>query len=178
MSSSLRLDADKGGACDVMQMPGAMDTELTIRRLEPGEPPPWELLLLADPSRRQVEAYLADGICYVAALADTIVGEFVLVAIGPRIHELVNIAVAEGYQGRGWGKLLVRAAIAEAKQLGAATLEVGTGNSSLQQLALYQKCGFRIVGVRPDFFKDHYAAEIYENGIRCLDMIRLSLSLT
>jgi ribosomal protein S18 acetylase RimI-like enzyme len=161
----------------VTQPPSSTDAGLMIRRLEPGEPPPWELLLLADPSRHQVEAYLADGICCVASLAGTIIGEFVLVPLGPRRFELMNIAITESCQGRGLGKRLVREAIAEAKRLGAETLELGTGNSSLQQLALYQKCGFRIVGVRPDFFRDHYADEIYENGIRCLDMIRLSLTL-
>lgn len=165
-----------------------MSDDLTIRRLTPGEPPPWELLLLADPSRPRVETYLAAGRCYVAAPAeappgemragDAIIGVFVLAATGARVYELMNIAVAERWQGRGWGKQLVHAAIAEARRLGAASLEVGTGNSSLQQLALYQKCGFRIVGVERDFFKEGYGAEIYENGIRCLDMIRLSLSLT
>jgi ribosomal protein S18 acetylase RimI-like enzyme len=165
-----------------------MCDELTIRRLTLGEPPPWELLLLADPSRPRVEAYLAAGLCYVAALAepmpgtkraeDAIIGVFVLAATRPHVCELMNIAIAESHQGRGWGKQLVRAAIAEARRLGAESLEVGTGNSSLRQLALYQKCGFRIVGVERDFFKKEYEVDIYENGIRCLDMIRLSLSLT
>jgi ribosomal protein S18 acetylase RimI-like enzyme len=165
-----------------------MSDDLAVRRLTPGEPPPWELLLLADPSRPRVEAYLAAGCCHVAALTeplpgaeragDAIIGVFVLAATGPRVYELMNIAVAERCQGRGWGKQLVHAAIAEARRLGAESLEVGTGNSSLQQLALYQKCGFRIVGVERDFFKEGYGAEIYENGIRCLDMIRLSLPLT
>jgi len=165
-----------------------MRDKLTFRRLTTGEPPPWGLLLLADPSRPRVEAYLAGGHCYVAALAeplpgakyteDAIIGVFVLVATEPRVYELMNVAVAESHQGRGWGKQLVHAAIAEARRLGAESLEVGTGNSSLQQLALYQKCGFCIVGVERDFFKKGYEADIYENGIRCLDMIRLSLSLT
>jgi hypothetical protein len=44
-------------------------------------------------------------------------------------------------------------------------------------LALYQKCGFRIVGVDLDFFIRHYPEKIYENGIQCRDMIRLSLDL-
>ena len=165
-----------------------MSDDLTVRRLTPGEPPPWELLLLADPARPRVEVYLAAGHCYVAALVeappgemrtgDAIIGVFVLAATGARVYELMNIAVAESHQGRGWGKQLVHAAIAEARRLGAEILEVGTGNSSLQQLALYQKCGFRIVGVEQDFFNEGYGTEIYENGIRCLDMIRLSLSLT
>jgi ribosomal protein S18 acetylase RimI-like enzyme len=165
-----------------------MRDELTIRHLTAGEPPPWELLLLADPARPRVEAYLAAGHCCVAALAeplpgakrvgDAIIGVFVLAATRPHVCELMNIAVAESHQGLGFGKQLVHAAIAEARRLGAEVLEVGTGNSSLQQLALYQKCGFRIVGVEQDFFKEGYGAEIYENGIRCVDMIRLSRSLT
>ena len=102
-----------------------MRDELTLRRLMAGEPPPWGLLLLADPARPRVEAYLAGGHCYVAALAeplpgakyteDAIIGVFVLVATGPRVYELMNIAVAESHQGRGWGKQLVHAAIAEAR---------------------------------------------------------------
>ena len=90
----------------------------------------------------------------------------------------MNVAVVESRRGQGWGKQLVRSAIAQACELGAVALEVGAGNASLSRLALYQKCGFRIVGVERDFFVRHYDAEIIENGIRCTDMIRLSLSLS
>jgi len=159
-------------------------TGLLVRPLGEGEPPPWHLLLLADPSRQRVEAYLAHGRCYLAFLATELIGEFVLLRTGTaeapagrKTWELMNVAVDEGHQGRGWGKRLVQAAIAQARALGATVLEVGTGNSSLSQLALYQKCGFRVVGVERDFFTGHYGEEIVENGIRCLDMIRLSLSL-
>ena len=41
----------------------------------------------------------------------------------------------------------------------------------------YQKAGFRITGVIPNFFKDNYDEEIIENGIPCRDMIRLTLEL-
>ena len=68
-------------------------------------------------------------------------------------------------------------AIEVAKSKGFKTIEVGTGNSSIEQLALYQKCGFRITGVDLDFFIRHYSEEIYENGIQCRDMIRLSKDL-
>ena len=57
-------------------------------------------------------------------------------------------------------------------------VEVGTGNSSLDALAFYQRAGFRIVGVIPDFFVDNYPEPIVENGIRCIDMVRLRLTLT
>jgi len=68
-------------------------------------------------------------------------------------------------------------AIQVAKTKGYKTIEIGTGNSSLGQLALYQKCGFRIVGVDRDFFVRHYQDEIFENGIQCRDMVRLSQDL-
>jgi ribosomal protein S18 acetylase RimI-like enzyme len=57
------------------------------------------------------------------------------------------------------------------------TLEVGTGNSSIGQLALYQKCGFRITGIDYNYFIRHYDEPIFENGIPCRDMIRLAIDL-
>lgn len=41
-------------------------SRLSIRLLKAGEAPPWELLLEADPTRTEVEAYLARGVCYLA----------------------------------------------------------------------------------------------------------------
>ncbi len=68
-------------------------------------------------------------------------------------------------------------AIEVAKSKGYRTIEVGTANSSIGQLAFYQKCGFRITGVDKDFFVRHYPEEIFENGIQCRDMVRLSQNL-
>lgn len=150
---------------------------MEIRNLHPGEAPPMELLLLADPSRKLVEEYLSRGETYVAVEDQRTVGVYVLLPTRPDTVELVNVAVAEELHGRGIGKSLVRHAVRTVKARGYRTLEVGTGNSSIGQLALYQKCGFRIVGVDIDFFTRHYEEEIYEDGIPCRDMIRLSQDL-
>lgn len=91
------------------------DIRMEIRTLNRDEQPPMELLLLADPSQKIVEEYIA-------------------------IHH--------------------------AKLHNFKTIEVGTGNSSIGQLALYQKCGFRITGVDRDFFIRHYIEEIFESGIQ------------
>lgn len=147
-----------------------------ICRLDDTDIIPFELLLLADPSRNAVEDYLHRGICFVYK-TDEIVGIYVLIKTRPNTMELVNVAVKENMQGKGIGKKLVLHAISMARKEGAKTLEIGTGNSSLQQLALYQKCGFRIIGVDKDFFTRHYEEEIVENGIMCRDMIRLSMDL-
>lgn len=148
-----------------------------IRKLNIDEEPPMDLLLLADPSRKIVEEYLQRGQCFVAESNGQIVGSYVLLKTRPETVELVNIAVEVTLHGRGLGKQLVMNAIEVAKSKGYKTIELGTGNSSIEQLALYQKCGFRITGVDLDFFTRHYSEVIFENGIRCRDMIRLSQDL-
>ncbi len=146
--------------------------EILIRPLAAGEPAPYPLLLLADPAPDLVAAYLREGACVVATVAQSVVGVYVL-RPHAEVAEIKNIAVAPEWQGRGIGKRLVADAARRAVDMGAREITVGTGNSSLGQLAFYQKCGFRIVSVERDFFAQ-YAAPITENGIPCLDLVRLS----
>ncbi|KGR77276.1 GNAT family N-acetyltransferase [Ureibacillus manganicus] len=150
---------------------------MIIRELNEQEKPPMDLLLLADPSIKIVEGYLERGDCFIAEMDSEIIGVYVLLPTRPETVEIVNVAVAEDYQGKGLGKLLVLDAIQRTRTGGYKTIEIGTGNSSISQLALYQKCGFRITSVDRDFFIKHYSDEIYENGIQCIDMIRLSKDL-
>jgi len=150
---------------------------LQIRRLLPEEQPPMSLLLLADPSEEIIESYIHRGKCFIADSNGEIIGVYVLIDTRPYTVELVNVAVAEEEHGKGIGKRLVRHAIETASFMEYKMIELGTGNSSVGQLALYQKCGFRIVGVDRDFFTTHYPEPIYENGIQCRDMIRLALNL-
>ncbi|MGF6951020.1 ribosomal protein S18 acetylase RimI-like enzyme [Neobacillus sp. B4I6] len=147
------------------------------RKLNLDEEPPMDLLLLADPSKVIVEEYLQKGECFVAESGAQVIGVYVLLPTRPETVELMNIALIETQHGKGFGKQLVINAIEVAKSKGYRTIEVGTGNSSIGQLALYQKCGFRITGVDIDFFIRHYPEEIFENGIQCRDMVRLSQDL-
>ncbi|MDW0115521.1 GNAT family N-acetyltransferase [Sporosarcina thermotolerans] len=151
---------------------------MDIRKLNNGEKIPLDLLLLADPSRESIEEYVNRGECYIAEIEQQIVGVYVLLPTRPKTVELVNVAVVEEQHGSGIGKQLVMDAINVAKKKGYKTIEIGTGNSSIGQLALYQKCGFRIVGIDIDFFVRHYPKAIFENGIQCRDMIRLSQDLS
>ncbi|MEC2054068.1 GNAT family N-acetyltransferase [Peribacillus psychrosaccharolyticus] len=150
---------------------------MLIRKLRAGELPPMHLLLLADPSPKIVRDYISRGECFIAEEGNQIIGIYVLLPTRPETVELVNVAVDEVHQGKGVGKQLVLDAVNTAKKNGYKTIEMGTGNSSIGPLALYQKCGFRITGVDLDFFTNHYAEEIIENGILCRDMIRLSQAL-
>jgi ribosomal protein S18 acetylase RimI-like enzyme len=137
-----------------------------------------DLLLLADPSEEMIEEYIHTGQCYVARHETEIVGVIVILKTRPKTQEIMNIAVKESYQNKGIGKQLIAFAIEKAKGEHISTLEIGTGNPGVQQLLLYQKCGFRIVGVDADFFRRHYQERIYENGIECRDMIRLKMELS
>ncbi|MGM0837912.1 MAG: GNAT family N-acetyltransferase [Bacillota bacterium] len=150
---------------------------MNIRKHKQGEQPPMELLLLADPSEAIVKEYITRGECFVAELEERIIGVYVLLPTRPETVELVNVAVSEEHHGKGIGRQLVMDAVKVASSKGYKTIEIGTGNSSIAQLALYQKCGFRIVGVDQDFFIKHYPEVIYENGIQCRDMVRLAQDL-
>ncbi|MCJ8006424.1 GNAT family N-acetyltransferase [Lederbergia wuyishanensis] len=150
---------------------------MDIRKLNVNEQPPINLLLLADPSYELISEYISRGECFVAEENHNIIGVFVLLPTRPKTVELVNVAVAENFHGKGIGKQLVIDAIDRAKLKGYKTIEIGTANSSISQLALYQKCGFRITGIDKDFFIKHYDEVIYENGIQAVDMVRLSLDL-
>ncbi len=162
---------------------------MEIRRIRPDEALPWALLLDADPSRAMVERYLATSEVYLLErVPAAVVGVLVLTPIADEadddagaagnVYEIKNVAVAESEQGRGYGRALIEFAIAEVRARGAVRLYIGTGNSSLSQLGLYQRCGFRIVAVDIDFFTRNYPERLYENDIECRDMLRLVIDFT
>ncbi|MER1958916.1 MAG: GNAT family N-acetyltransferase [Solibacillus sp.] len=153
------------------------NTELMIRKLKHNENPPMDLLLLADPSEKSITKYLDKSEVYVAVEKNIIIGVYALMEIGPKRAELMNIAVADSHQGKGMGKALVLHAIEVARANDMQSIELGTGNSSIQQLALYQKCGFRMKEIIHDHFVEQYDEPIFEQGIQCRDMVRLSIDL-
>lgn len=80
----------------------------------------------------------------------------------------------ESKHGKGIGKKLLANAFKYAKDEGYKEIEVGTGNSSIGQIALYQKMGFRMYEIDIGFFDRNYNEKISENGILCRDMIRFT----
>lgn len=150
---------------------------LIIQQLINRDQIPWDILLLADPSKENVQKYLEKGELYVTLLENKIIGGYIIVKKSKDIIEIKNIAVDKKYQGQGIGKRLVSDIISRAKTNRAKRIEVGTGNSSIQQLAFYKNCGFKVVGVDKGFFTRNYKEEIIENGIKCVDMIQLAIDL-
>jgi ribosomal protein S18 acetylase RimI-like enzyme len=150
---------------------------MIIRPLSSDETLPYDLLLLADPSVKMVGKYIFASSVYVAVLAEQIVGVLALFLINKNLIEIKNIAVAETHQGKGIGKKLLEYAIAEAKEKGFQDIQIGTANSSIGQLALYQKMGFEMDCIIKSFFTDNYSEPMYENGILVRDMVVLKKKL-
>lgn len=132
-----------------------------------------ELLLLADPSENLVRSYANPTNTVGATLNGEPIGVYVLLSKGLGLMELKNIAVQPAWQGRGIGKILLGHAVERAGDHGANRFEVGTGNSSLDQLNFYESAGFARDRVDKGFFLRNYEEPIFENGLQCTDMIYL-----
>lgn len=150
---------------------------IRITKLNSKKDAPMDLLLLADPSEELIKKYLEKGECYTAELNGETIGVVLILETKPETIEIMNIAVKEKYQNKGIGKQLLLYVIDEIKKGGAKTIEIGTGNPGVVQMLLYQKCGFRIVGIDFDFFRRTHSERIYENGIECRDMIRMRINV-
>ncbi len=149
------------------------DSRLHIEKLEENSDIPYDLLELADPSRIQINEYLKTGTCYLAKVDSRVVGVLVLNQIDSTSIEVKNIAVDAREQGKGFGKALLRYSELVSRELGFDKLIIGTGNSSLDQLALYQKVGFEMLEIQKDYFIKNYTEPIFENGIQCKHMVIL-----
>ncbi|SPJ33891.1 GNAT family N-acetyltransferase [Kushneria phyllosphaerae] len=139
---------------------------------------PRHLLLQADPEEAFIEVYPDDGIGLSARLDGEIVGACVLG--GSRHHgelELLNIAVMPALQKRGVGTCLLETAINTAREHSYQHLVLGTGTFGYQ-LSFYQRHGFRVIEVQRDYFTQHYARPLFENGIQHRDRLWLAFDLS
>lgn len=86
--------------------------------------------------------------------------------------EILYIAVAEDHRGHGHGRRILEHVTAELPRHGR-RLIVGTANSSLDNIAFYQRCGFRMSAVKRDHFS-YVDPEVIEFDIPMRDMIVFS----
>jgi len=145
---------------------------ITIREVQPGEIEQLiPLLLLAEESERALRWGLEHLVDTVYRMDDD---EQLVGAATMRWNdepcELQELAIATERQGQGLGKQLVTWLLAEALRRGKQQMLVGTANSSISNIAFYQRCGFRMDHVRQDYFR-YYREPIFENGIQIRDML-------
>lgn len=137
----------------------------------------YALLLTADPALGLVQQYVQNGQCFAMMAQGEVIGIFVWLPLHAQAIEIKNIAVRSDRQNQGVAQKMLTFAIDKAKKQAYRTMEIGTGTTSLQQLYLYQKMGFRFTEIWRDFFVTHYAQPIFENGLQLKDMVRLRLDL-
>jgi len=136
------------------------------------------LLLLADPSETLVRSYLHEGelLSWLTDEGET-VGVMHLLAVETGVVEVKNLAVREAYQGNGHGKQFMQEVLNMLRARGEQQVLVRTGNSSIGNLAFYQKLGFRMTEIEADYFVRLYDQPIYEDGIQCRDRIHMACPL-
>ncbi|WP_079528821.1 GNAT family N-acetyltransferase [Halobacillus hunanensis] len=134
-------------------------------------------LLLADETEEIINEYIDEGEMYAIEYEKQTIGVCLFIFPTPHTVEVKNFAIATEKQGQGFGKRVMNNAFQLYKEKGFHNMVVGTSNSSLANLAFYQKAGFRMDGIIKDFFT-RYPEPIYENGIQALDTVRFSKRLT
>ncbi|MDF9830881.1 GNAT family N-acetyltransferase [Parabacteroides sp. PF5-6] len=140
---------------------------------------PYDLLLLADPEKEKVDAYLQESECFVAASKEAIVGVVVVKLLSETSAEIMNIAVSEAFQRRGIARTLLRYIAdkwAPAHQV--STLVIRTGTSAPGPFMLYQQEGYDLTEVDYNYFVRHYKEPIIEDGVPCKHQLILEKKLS
>jgi len=133
-----------------------------------------DLLLLADESENMIDKYLESGDMFVI-FDDDVKTVCVVAKIDKETCELKNIATYEKYQGRGYGKALIKY-ISDYYKNDYKIMQVGTGYTPAI-LPFYENSGFKISHRVKNFFTDNYDHPMFEDGIQLIDMVYLKKKL-
>ncbi len=146
---------------------------ITIREVQPPELEQLiPILLQAERSERALRwglAHLSDAVYRVEDGSGALVGAVSVQWRGDPC-EIEELAVVPDRQGQGIGKQIVAWLIEEARRRGKHAMLVGTPNASIDNIAFYQKCGFRMDHIRRDYFL-YYREPLFDHGIQVLDML-------
>ena len=134
-----------------------------------------DLLLLADEQEDMVKKYLYRGDLF-ALYDDDIKTVSVVTKEDKNIYEIKSIATYEKYQGKGYGKIMIKYII-ENYGNKCSRLLVGTGDSN-RAISFYKNCGFTYSHIIKDFFIDNYDHKMFDEGKQLKDMIYLKIEFS
>ena len=134
------------------------------------------LLLLADEEQAVVNRYLHEGDLFELREEGQVIGVALCLLLENETIEIKNIAVDEAFQGRGYGKWIITQLCRHYEDK--KRIIVGTANSSIGNIAFYQKLGYTLYDVKWFFFTQHYTEEIIEDGIIAKHMLMFEQKLT
>ncbi|MGH9664236.1 MAG: ribosomal protein S18-alanine N-acetyltransferase [Bryobacteraceae bacterium] len=135
----------------VRELLGMPDPAAEIRSAVVGDLPAITQVQRASPEAAQwpTDSYLAHD-CRVAVEEGRVAGFLVSRQTAPGEREILNLAVAPDFRGRGVGLQLVRQELASSS--GEWFLEVRQSNQAARNL--YRRAGFQQVGIRQDYYHD------------------------
>ncbi|GKU82810.1 N-acetyltransferase [Niallia sp. NCCP-28] len=135
------------------------------------------ILLMADESEEVVKDYIEAGTLFAIKNEENdTIGCILIIDFHENTVEIKNIALIPEFRGRGYGKACIQHILQSAKKMEKERVLVGTANSSIENIAFYQKCGFHFWEIKKNFFAD-YPDIIVENGIQAIDMIYFEYKL-
>lgn len=103
-----------------------------------------DMEVLNDPERTILDA---GGAIYLAKIGNDIVGTAALMKEKEGLFELVKMAVAPPWQGKGISKLLIEKCIKKAKELNATKIFLFSNHQLQTAIQLYRKFGFENIEV-------------------------------
>ncbi len=157
-------------------------TDFVLRSASPAETEALASILHdADEDDMRIRAALGDNALhsYAAYESGELVGAAVVQWEGAGDSgksEIVLLAVISARRRQGVGKRVVAALLDEARRRSAKVLLVGTGSYPVDNLAFYQKCGFRMSHIRRDHF-DYVQPPLIVDGVTLRDMVMLAYTV-
>lgn len=98
-----------------------------------------------------------------------------LLLLADEQENMIDLSVAQPYQGNGYGKMLIEF-VTEYYRTQYAVLQVGTGDSPLT-VPFYEHCGFVKHHILKNYIIDHYDQPIFEEGKQLIDKVFLRMNL-
>ena len=98
-----------------------------------------DLAIINDPKRTILDK---GGFIYLAKDANQIIGTAGLANQGHSVFELVKMAVAPAFRGKGIGKMLIEKCLTKAKELKASKVFLYSNSQLTTAIALYKNYGF------------------------------------
>lgn len=97
-------------------------------------------------------------ICLVMEQGKQLMGYAVLMMVLDEAH-LLNISVAQTYQGQGWGRYLLVQMMEIGRKKGGFNMFLEVRPSNHSALGLYESIGFNEMGIRPGYYPAHNGRE-------------------
>lgn len=138
------------------------------------------LFRLAEDSETELAAYVGRGEVLVARAGGGIIGHAQIVEVDRKnVSELKSMAVRQGHQRRGVGRVLVAAVVDYCRARNVGRLTVATAAADIGNLRFYQRQGFRFRSIDRDAFGpwNGYKEDALIDGIPLRDRVVMDLEL-